>query len=364
VVLFLCGDVMLGRGVDQILPYPGDPSLAEPCVRDAREYVTLAEAVNGPIPRPVDVAWPWGDALAVLDEVEPDARVVNLETSITRSAERAVGKAVHYRMCPDNVACLAAARPDVCVLANNHVLDFGRQGLVETLDVLAGAGLAAAGAGRDADEARRPAIISGVRGGRVVVFAFGMPSSGIPPTWAAGDRAGVEVVPEWSRTWAAEIVDRVRKVKQPGDVAIVSVHWGSNWGYEIGDDQIRFAHWLVDGGVDVVHGHSSHHPRPVEVYRDRLILYGCGDLIDDYEGITGYESFRDDLRLAYLVAVDPGSGALLDLRIVTLQARRMRLTRASPGDTTWLRGTLDRISCGFGARFEVAAPALISLRRP
>ncbi len=60
VTLFLCGDVMLGRGVDQVLPHPGDPTLREGYVHDARTYVELAEAVNGPIPRPVDFRWPWG----------------------------------------------------------------------------------------------------------------------------------------------------------------------------------------------------------------------------------------------------------------------------------------------------------------
>lgn len=143
VTIFLCGDVMLGRGVDQILPHPGDPTLREAYVLDARDYVELAEAVNGPIPRPVDFSWPWGDALPVLDAEVPDARVVNLETSITRSDEFAPGKAVHYRMNPANLPCLRAALPDACVLANNHVMDFGRWGLEETLDVLAEARLPA-----------------------------------------------------------------------------------------------------------------------------------------------------------------------------------------------------------------------------
>ncbi len=134
VTVFLCGDVMLGRGVDQILPHPGDPELREGWVKDARDYVELAEAANGPLPPlPVGFDWPWGDALRVLDAAAPDARVVNLETSITRSDDFAPGKAVHYRMTPENIPCLAAARPDVCVLGNNHVLDFGRRGLRETL---------------------------------------------------------------------------------------------------------------------------------------------------------------------------------------------------------------------------------------
>jgi poly-gamma-glutamate capsule biosynthesis protein CapA/YwtB (metallophosphatase superfamily) len=149
VTLFMCGDVMLGRGVDQILPHPGDPELREDHTEDARAYVRLAERAHGPIPRPVSFSWPWGDALAVLEEVAPDARVINLETSVTYSASFAPSKPVHYRMSPENLPAVTVARPDACGLANNHVLDFGRTGLAETLDALADAGPAAAGAGRD-----------------------------------------------------------------------------------------------------------------------------------------------------------------------------------------------------------------------
>ncbi|MGA5558485.1 CapA family protein [Streptomyces lavendulocolor] len=354
VTLFLCGDVMLGRGVDQILPHPGDPALRESYIRDARAYVELAEAVNGAVPRPVGPEWPWGDALPLLDAVRPDVRVVNLETSVTGDGEFATGKEVHYRMHPANLPCLAAARPDVCVLANNHVLDFGRRGLEETLDALAGAGLRAAGAGRSADEAWRPAIVDlGAR--RVVVIAFGTESSGIPPDWAAtGDRPGVAFVPEPTDEAADAIIGRVREVRRPGDTVVASVHWGSNWGYAVGRDQVRFAHALVDGGVDIVHGHSSHHPRPLELYRHGLVLHGCGDLVDDYEGITGYEHFRDDLRPLYLVTAEPGAGRPPDVRIVPMRARRMRLHHASHDDREWLRGTLDRVSRRFGTRVGLA----------
>ena len=81
--IFLCGDVMTGRGIDQILPHPGDPALRERVVNDARTYVTLAERVNGAIGRSVPYAWPWGEALAVLDEYAPDVRLINLETAVT-----------------------------------------------------------------------------------------------------------------------------------------------------------------------------------------------------------------------------------------------------------------------------------------
>jgi len=355
--------VMTGRGVDQILAHPGDPRLWEPYVRDARRYVELAEEVNAPIPRPVDFSWPWGDAVQVLDDVAPDVRVINLETSITRSDDVARGKAVHYRMAPDNIACLTAARPDACALANNHVLDFGPRGLDETLDVLTGAGIPAVGAGRDASEARRPAIIPVGRDGRVIVLSLGAESSGIPLGWAVTrDRAGVDLLPDLSNTTAGEVADRVRRVKRPGDVVVASIHWGSNWGYEVTAEQVGFAHRLVDGGVDIVHGHSSHHPRPIEVYHRKLILYGCGDFIDDYEGISGHDEYRHDLRLLYFASVEQGTGRFVGLLMVPMQARQMRLYHASAGDAEHLHSVLRRVSHRFGSLVDLALGGKLYLR--
>jgi poly-gamma-glutamate capsule biosynthesis protein CapA/YwtB (metallophosphatase superfamily) len=347
--LALCGDVMLGRGVDQILPHPGDPTLREPYLRDARAYVGLAEDANGPIALPVDFGWPWGDALPVLRD--SDVRVLNLETSVTGRGEFADGKGIHYRMNPGNLPCLTEVRPDVCALANNHVLDFGRQGLTDTLDALDAAGVRVAGAGRNAGKAGRPAIVPAPGGGRVLVFSVGTASSGIPPTWAAGpDHPGVAYLPEPSRAYADRLVELAGLVRRPGDITIASIHWGSNWGYRVPREHVRFAHALIDGGIDIVHGHSSHHPRPIEVYRDRLVLYGCGDLVNDYEGIGGYEEFRDDLRLLYLARVDPGSGALLGLRMVPMQVHKMRLRHSQENDTAWLRARLDEACRTFGTR--------------
>jgi poly-gamma-glutamate capsule biosynthesis protein CapA/YwtB (metallophosphatase superfamily) len=364
VTLFVCGDVMLGRGIDQVLPHPGDPALREDHLRDAGCYVELAEAANGPVPQPVPFTWPWGESLAMLDEAAPDVRVVNLETSVTRSDAFAPGKGVHYRMNPDNLPCLTAARPDACVLANNHVLDFGRQGLTDTLDALAAAGLRSAGAGQDLTVARQPAVVPVDDAGRVLVFSLGSPSSGIPASWAATPTTpGVDFLPELSVAAADDVIARVQRQKRAGDIAVVSIHWGSNWGYGVSRSQVRFAHRLIDGGIDVVHGHSSHHPRPIEVYRDKLVLYGCGDFIDDYEGIGGHEEFRDDLRLLYFVSVEPGTGALAGLRMVPVQARRMRLEPASRSDAEWLRGVLDRCSRGFGILIDLEPDGALVLRR-
>ena len=357
--LFLGGDVMLGRGVDQVLAHPGDPRLAEPAVRDARHYVHLAERAHGPVRRPVDPAWPWGDALAVLAEAAPDARIVNLETSVTTSDDFAPGKHVHYRMHPANLPALSVAGPDVCVLANNHVGDFGRRGLVETLEVLARGGLCAAGAGRDAAEASRPAVLPLGNGRRVLVFAVGTASSGIPPDWApATDGPGVALT-ELTDDAAEALAASVRTARGPSDTVVVSIHWGSNWGDDVPGPHRRFAHRLVDNGIDLVHGHSSHHPRAIEIYRGRLILYGCGDLVDDYEGIGGHERYRPDLRLLYLARLDSGSGRLVELRMAPMQARRLRLHRAGSADTAWLARTLTRVSAGTAPPVTVTDGTLV-----
>jgi poly-gamma-glutamate synthesis protein (capsule biosynthesis protein) len=355
VTFFLCGDVMTGRGVDQILAHSCPPGIQEPYVRDARDYVALAEDANGPISRPVPPVYIWGDALEELERVAPDARIINLETSVTTSDDFWPSKGIHYRMHPRNVGCLTAARVDICVLANNHVLDYGRAGLDETIATLTAAGLKVAGAGASIGRAREPAVVDRKDGGCILVFGVGTENSGISRTWAAAAASsGLDLVRDLSDATADELLTRVVSRKRHGDVAVVSIHWGDNWGYEVPDAHIRFAHRLLDGGVDLIHGHSSHHPRPIEIYNDKLVLYGCGDFITDYEGITGYEHFRDDLVLMYFPRLDPDTGALVALQMTPLQIRKMRLVRPSAQDRGWLRERLANVSRNFGCDVTIA----------
>jgi poly-gamma-glutamate capsule biosynthesis protein CapA/YwtB (metallophosphatase superfamily) len=363
VTVLLGGDVMLGRGVDQILPHPGAPELREPHLHDAWGYVRLAERANGPIPRPVGWQWPWGEVLALLDEAAPDVRLINLETTITADGEFAERKTVCYRMHPDNTPALTALRPDVCALANNHILDFGYQGLTDTVAALTAAGIQGVGAGPDLPTARRPAVVSAHDDSRVLVGSVAMKSAGVPESWAAHhDRPGVWLIRDPSlRDVANEVAAEVLAHKRDGDVAIVSVHWGSNWGYAIAPSEIAFAHRLIDAGIDIVHGHSSHHPRPIEIYRGKPILYGCGDVIDDYEGIGGHESFRGDLRLLYLTQIDSVSGQLVSLRMIPLRVRTMQLERASQTDAEWLRTTIEHTSRRFGTRVAARPDDLLEV---
>lgn len=352
-VLFLGGDVMTGRGVDQVQRFPSDPTLFESYVTDARVYVELAERKHGDIARAVAPGYIWGEALAEIERHRPDARIVNLETSVTTSDDAWPAKGINYRMHPSNAGCLAAAKLDVCVLANNHVLDWGRRGLIETIETLERMKLRTAGAGRDLLAARAPAIIELAPGARLLVLAMGAASSGIPLEWAAGENvAGVDLVSLDDAT-AAATGTRVRALRRPGDVVVASIHWGANWGYAVPDQQVQFAHRLIDDGVDLVHGHSSHHPRGIEVYRDKLILYGCGDLIDDYEGIGGHEAFRGDLVLLYFATLTVDDGALSDLAMVPMRLRRFRLRRASAADATWIASALDRACRPFETRISL-----------
>jgi poly-gamma-glutamate synthesis protein (capsule biosynthesis protein) len=338
--LFLCGDVMTGRGIDQILSAPCDPALDEPWVKDARDYVRLAERAGAEIPRRASPEYIWGDALAELERAKPDVRIVNLETAITLSEERAP-KGINYRMSPANAVCLTAARIDCCVLANNHVLDWGIAGLEETLDTLRSMGMHTAGAGCDAAKAEAPAVLE-LGKGNILVFAFGMKSAGVPGDWAAGPASpGVAFLPDLSSQTTDAVADRILRAKRAADLAVVSVHWGPNWGYEVSHRQRSFARRLIDAGAaDLVHGHSAHHPGAIELYRERLILYACGDLINDYEGIGGHESFRPGLGLMYFPTLDPATGKLAELALVPMRMRRYRLNRASDDDAEWLAAVL------------------------
>ncbi len=353
---------MTGRGIDQILPAPGDPALCESYLTDARDYVRLAERVNGAVPVPVAPQWPWGEVLPLLHDLArhvPTVRLMNLETSITTCDAAVPGKAVHYRMSPANLACLLAAEVDVWALANNHVLDYGPAGLAETLASLARSGQRVVGAGSEVTEAWRPAPVP-AGGHQVQVSAVAHPSSGTPRSWAASPSLpGVAFLPDLSMRTADQVATRLGDRRGEQSVVVLSVHWGSNWGYEVTDEQVRFAHRLVDAGVDVVHGHSSHHPRPVEVYGGRLIVYGCGDLVNDYEGITGVGTrYRDDLRLLYAADL-AADGTLLALRMVPLRSRRLRLHAASAEEAGWLSGTMTAAGEPFGSRVNVSDGVLL-----
>lgn len=342
---------MLGRGIDQILQYSCPPRIYEGYVKSAKGYVDLAIRANGPLPENRPVEYVWGHTCVELKAMNPHLRLINLETSVTLS-EKYVPKGINYRMHPKNVEVLKAANIDVCSLANNHVLDWSYEGLFETLDTLRNAGIKTVGAGKNASEAESPVIID-MQDSRVIIFAFGTEDSGCPMSWKAKeDRAGINVIQLNSET-VRKISKQVKEVKRKGDIVIASIHWGGNWGFSIPPDQSRFAKQLIDkAGVDLIHGHSSHHVKGIEVYKNKLIIYGCGDYINDYEGIEGYEWFRGDLGLMYFPMVDASTGDLKELILSPTQMKKLRVNKAPPEGIEWLQKTLNREGAKLGTSVE------------
>jgi poly-gamma-glutamate synthesis protein (capsule biosynthesis protein) len=344
ITLFLCGDVMTGRGIDQILPYPSRPDIYESYLKSARDYVNIAEQQSGPIPRQVSYDYVWGDALNEFRQFAPDFRIVNLETAITTSDNYWPFKGINYRMHPRNTPCLSVANIDACVLANNHVLDWGYDGLAETLSTLKNYGIGFVGAGPNRTQAETPLIFDIPSRGRVLLYAFGHRSSGVPSTWRADrKRPGVAMLESLSSSENNRLAADITARKQKGDLVVFSIHWGSNWGYEIPSEQRRFAHWLIDKvGVNIVHGHSSHHPKGIEFYHGAPIFYGCGDFLNDYEGIGRYDDFRDDLTLAYFVTLNPRTGRVSRVMMTPLQIHKFRLRYPAKQDQQWLQKTMER----------------------
>jgi len=221
--------------------------------------------------------YPWGDTLPLLRRA--DALVGNLEFVLADDGEPWPGKTFHFRADRRAVASLEAAGFALVSVANNHVLDYGTDAALESLATLSERGIRFAGAGADADEARRPAVI---RRDDLTIALLAFTDN--EPDWEAGPESpGVHHVPvDLHDHRAAALLDAVARQREVADLVIASAHWGGNWGVAVPRDHRAFGRALVDAGADVVFGHSPHIVRGVEVYRGRPILYGAGDFVDDY----------------------------------------------------------------------------------
>jgi poly-gamma-glutamate capsule biosynthesis protein CapA/YwtB (metallophosphatase superfamily) len=260
--------------------------------------------------------YPWGDALPLLRRA--DALVGNLEFVLADDGRPWPGKTFHFRADRRAVASLEAAGFALVSVANNHVLDFGTDAALESLATLAQCGIRFAGAGANAEAARRPAIIR--RDGLTIAM---LAITDNEPDWEAGlDSPGVHHVPvDVGDPRAAALLSAVAREREAVDLLIVSAHWGGNWGVDVPRRHRTFAHALIDAGADVVFGHSPHIVRGVEVYRDRPILYGAGDFVDDY-AVDPVE--RNDRSFVFVLRTEnavPTELRMHPTEIVRFQAR-------------------------------------------
>ena len=350
---FLCGDIMTGRGIDQALPFPSDPIIYEPYMTDARDYIYLAQNKNGLFKTPVPFHYIWGDALKLLELYNPDFRIINLETSVTDSREYWAGKGINYKMNPENITALTCAGINYCALANNHTIDWGYKGLRDTIRTLENADIQHSGAGVNIEEATKPATLI-KDNARVLVFSLGTESSGIPSSWEADiNRPGVKMLHELNLEDAHSFGKWINMYRKPDDIVILSIHWGANWVFKIPSSHIQFAHTLVDNGyVDIIHGHSSHHMLSMEIYKEKPVLYGCGDFINDYEGIDTQQIFRDDISMMFFITMNTKNKKLKNVNLVPLIKYQFSLRKPSEEDIKRMESDLNQMGVQFNNRVK------------
>jgi poly-gamma-glutamate capsule biosynthesis protein CapA/YwtB (metallophosphatase superfamily) len=314
--IILLGDVMLGRLVN-------------------RHLTTVAPE------------HPWGSTLPLLRSA--DALVLNLECVIADRGEPWPGKIFAFRSDLKNVAVLTAARVTAVSLANNHSLDYGPDALCDCLGALLRRGIRPAGAGVSLDAARRPAEFE-AGGVHVALLAF----TDNEPGWEAGSRPGVHYVPvDPDDPRFARLLAAVAAARRAHDLVIVSAHWGPNWGYTPPEKHVAAARLLVDAGADVVYGHSPHVVRGIEIYRDRPILYSCGNYIDDY---AVDEIERNDE--SFVFCLDYAAGVLQRLLLVPtiIEEFQARLARGLEAERIVRR--MRRLCAGLGTETRPAADGL------
>lgn len=233
------GDVLLGRGVDRYIE------------------------ANGPVAVIDGVARALADA---------DVAIVNLEGPLSRCASP-TPKRYQLRAEPSRVQLLRAAHVDVTSLANNHALDCGEDGIIESVQTLRAAGIAVAGVEEGGPQRL---VVLERRGRRIGVLAFSAVDDG---AWSP---RGVR----YAMLRPSSLAE-IRAARSAVDVLVVSVHWGREDSAEVLDGQRRWAAQMADAGADVIVGHHAHVSQPVERVHDTLVLYGLGNLLFDRSGRAG-----------------------------------------------------------------------------
>ncbi|MCH6582510.1 MAG: CapA family protein [Proteobacteria bacterium] len=195
----------------------------------------------------------------------------NLEGPLTDAGQAAPDKRYVFRSPPAKVApALAAAGFTVVSLANNHTMDYGVEGLKQTMAALDEAGIQHTGAGMNLQEARRPAFVkSGDYTLGFLAYSLTFPES----FWAQGQRPGTAF------GHASHVRADVAAARDQADVVVVSFHWGREATTELRDYQSKLAHAAIDSGASVVLGHHPHILQGIEYYKHGIIFYSLGNFV-------------------------------------------------------------------------------------
>jgi poly-gamma-glutamate capsule biosynthesis protein CapA/YwtB (metallophosphatase superfamily) len=227
-----------------------------------------------------------------------DAVILNLETPLSTRGKAVVGKTYTFRGSPKTAEAMAREKVRAVWLANNHILDFGVEALYDTIEHLDRAGIAHAGAGRNAGQAATPAVLE-FGGVKASFLSF---SNTFPDRyWARKNRPGTFF-------GAPGPVGRAvtRTLDTHGGPVVASFHWGAELMTEPKEYQVNLAHLAVEKGVSLVVGHHPHVTQPIEVYRGVPILYSLGNFsFGSYSkrsrvGLMAVARFEEDGRCSLL----------------------------------------------------------------
>ncbi len=201
---------------------------------------------------------------------DSDITVANLEAPLTQRPDAFMQKEFILKMDPEVAGAIKAAGFGVVTLANNHIMDYGQDGLQDTIKLLDKADLKHVGAGKDLKDARTPAIV-GIKNKKIAFLAY---SKVFPEEFYATRESGGT---------AQGIFEYVRydimEIKKQVDFVIVSFHWGEELTKYPKEYQIKLAHIAIDSGASVIIGHHPHVVQGIERYKNGLIFYSLGNFV-------------------------------------------------------------------------------------
>ncbi|HEX5169701.1 MAG TPA: CapA family protein [Cyclobacteriaceae bacterium] len=304
----LTGDVMIGRTLDGII--------------EERGY-----------------DFPWGNVLSLMNGT--DLNLINLETTLTYSVNE-VHKTFNFKAAPDKVKSLLNANISIVNLANNHILDYGEEGLLETITTLASAGIKFIGAGNNISEALAPVIVDR---DSIKLGVLGLTDN--EPGWKATSRPGTNYLDISDKRERAVILNSIEELRKKCDVLIVSIHWGPNMQKEPPSGFITFAHDMINCGASVIHGHSAHIFQGIECFNNGIVLYDTGDFVDDY---AVDPELRNDLSAFFILRVS--TSGIVDLEFIPIAISGYQVNQAVGADRAWVIQHMMKLSSVFGTKVD------------
>ena len=281
-------------------PTPATPPVSDDDIRISAVGDIMLDGTARPVLQENGYDYPFVHMRALFK----DAHVVigNLEGPLTTQGTADRSKTYAFRSPPDKVsAALKNAGFNVVTLANNHTLDYGPQGLIQTIETLDAVGILHVGAGND-NHAARHAAMTTVHGQRIAFLGY---SVTLPETfYATQTRPGTAFGHE------EHVRADVAAARLEADIVIVSFHWGQEGKTALREYQTRLGRVAIDAGAQAVLGHHPHILQAVEYYKDGVILYSLGNFVFGSYSKTAARSAVAQLRFRH--------GRLAELRMVPI----------------------------------------------